>query len=182
MNSSMITAVMVLLVSAAALAQPMQAQAGVAEGARVRVSTDHSPGLPRRIAGTLTNVTPETLVVSTGVQEIRIGRERVRRMELSAGRRHPGAGMLRGAGFGLLAGAGAGAVAGYATHEESFLSSTPAASAAWGALAGALIGVPVGAIIGVAVPGERWYMVEQSRVSVTPHGRGAALRANVALP
>jgi hypothetical protein len=152
-------------------AQDAPAPASLAPGMRVRlVAPDVLAG---KIVGTLQLIDEEfvTVQIEGRSEPLSVRRDKIDRLDVSAGRRS----RWFYAGIGAAVGTLGGAIAG-GNHKSSLFHSdySTGEAATQGGVLGALAGAAIGALI---PPGERWTRAEESpcRVSVAPrleHGVG----------
>ena len=131
----------------------------IAVGTRVKVSAPEISTTP--VIGTVRALDAKSLTVDVSgrTEPLAVPRDRIRRLEVSTGRRSRWTGALIG---GLL-GAAAGAALGNSTASKNAYD-VKSADQAGGAVLGLLVGAGIGALI---PPGERWQDVSSSRYRVS---------------
>ena len=147
------------LAAAPAFAGDMAQPEAPVQGTRVRIS---APGITEAaVVGTVRTLDEGTITIDVAGrgEQLTVPRERISRLEVSAGRRS----RLVGALIGTLVGGGVGALIGKASYSPRPYS-FESASEAGGAIFGALLGAGVGALV---PPGERWNEIPVSRYRVS---------------
>lgn len=178
--------VLLLLLNCATGAHVAELRAQSAQpeaGTRVRVS---APGvLPRRVAGRVVRITPDTVVLQTrAVAPVAVPLAAAERMERSLGRSHLG-GAARGLAFGALAGGtamGAAVLGGAEFCIYVSCLNNNLAGAAGGFLIGAGIGAPVGAVIGGVLGIEEWGAITPGPRLRALHVSPAGIVVSIAIP
>ena len=162
---------------AVSVADPAAAQqVKVPASGRVRITT--SRWQTRHFVGTVQQTTADSVMLRTADSLVAIPRDRVRRVEVPAGRRrHVVTGMM----IGLIAGATGGALVAVAGCGPG--SDCQDDLAAITTAVGAGIGTAVGAGVGALVTGERWRdFADPPAAAVTPpSSRGVVLAVTLAL-
>jgi hypothetical protein len=144
----------------------LAAAPGLTPGMRVRITAPN--GADTAVAGTIRSLDGQTieLAVRGRPEPVRVARDQIAKIEVSAGQ----GSRLSGALIGGLVGAGVGAAVGKGSEPNNGYVVNSAAEAG-GAIAFALLGAAIGALI---PPAERWQEVSRSsaRLSFAPRPDG----------